>query len=327
MTIKELAEKILSGEKKSLAKAMTLICSHLESDKEKARQLIPLVLKKSKSAYRIGISGIGGVGKSTFIEALGSFLIESDNEVKLGVLTIDPSSPENGGSILADSVRMSSLVANERVFLRAASNNTELGGLNREAYELIALLEGAGCDYIFIESVGAGQSDDRISFLCDLSLLLQMPASGDGMQALKKGSIEKADILVIHKNDGLLKKEAGKSALLYKQREQLLHSTSGHKETPVLLVSSVEKTGFEELWQMIRQMKNKQAGEGSLTQKRSLQLKEIFKDQIVKEFSDLLDKKEGFSKERLSLEKLLEKRETSPLLAAREFLKRILPEV
>ena len=320
MTTKEMAERIFSGDKKTLAKAMTLICSHLDNDKEIAKRLLPIILEKSTPAYRIGISGIGGVGKSTFIEALGSSILESDPNIKLGVLTIDPSSPKTGGSILADSVRMNKLVSSDRVFLRAASNNTQLGGLNREAYELVTLLEAAGCHYIMIETVGSGQSDDRINLLSDLSILLQMPASGDSMQALKKGSIENADLLVIHKNDGLLKKEASKASLLYKQREQLIHSTSGHKETPVFLVSSVEKTGLKELWAKIEKIQKKQIKEHLLEQKRKSQRKELFEEQVVAEFRELLRDSKTLSKDKKHLEKLLDEKKTSPLLAARSLL-------
>lgn len=320
MTTKEMAEKILSGDKKTLAKAMTLICSHLDKDKEITMRLLPLILEHSTPAYRIGVSGIGGVGKSTFIEALGSSILESNPNIKLGILTIDPSSPNSGGSILADSVRMNKLVSSERVFLRAASNNTELGGLNREAYELVTLLEGAGCHYIMIETVGSGQSDDRINLLSDLSILLQMPASGDSMQALKKGSIENADLLVIHKNDGLLKKEASKASLLYKQREQLIHSTSGQKETPVFLVSSVERTGLKELWEKIEKIQKNQTKEKSLEQKRKSQRKELFEDQVVAEFREILRNSQTLSKDKKYLEKLLDDRKTSPLLAARSLL-------
>lgn len=323
MNPKELAKKVLSGHKKSLAKAMTLVCSHLEKDKKEAKILLEEVLKNSKPSYRIGVSGIGGVGKSTFIESLGAYLLKTNENIKLGVLTVDPSSPEHGGSVLADSVRMETLVSSDRVFIRSVSNKASSGGLNHEALELVLLLEGAGCDYVLIESVGIGQSDDSISLLSDTSIQLQMPASGDSMQALKKGALERADILVINKNDGLLKKEAEKTALFYKGAQHLLDASKKRDHPPVLLVSSLEKSGFDDLWEEIEKHKKEQEKTGLLKEKRTQKSLEAFDENILYALREVLFEDEKFLELRQKMIKNLEERKTSPLLAGRELVREI----
>lgn len=322
---KALAQKILSGDKQALAQGMTLVCSHLERDKAASEILLKEVLKSSKSSYRIGVSGIGGVGKSSFIEVFGKKLLEENRSLKLGVLTIDPSSPEHGGSVLADSVRMPDLVGEERVFIRSVSNKNTTGGLNQEAWEMVLLLEGAGCDVVIIESVGTGQSDDLISLLTDLSILLQMPASGDGMQAIKKGSVEKADILVIHKNDGVLKKEAEKSAMLYKQTQHLLESVRKRQHPPVLLVSSQEKTGFDELLLSLNSLKAEQIKTGLLKNERAEKLETAFEVCLAHSFNQYVEDNKDLNKRKQALIGELLCRKTSPLLGAREFLQKLLP--
>ena len=321
---KILAKKLIDGDRKSLAKAMTLVCSHLEKDKKESKILIETVLKVSKPSYKIGVSGIGGVGKSSFIEVLGQKILDENKNLKLGVLTIDPSSPENGGSVLADSVRMPNLVQNERAFIRSVSNKSSSGGLSQEAWELVLLFEGAGCDYVIIESVGTGQSDDLISLLCDLSILLQMPASGDNMQAIKKGSVEKADILVIHKNDGILKKEAEKAALLYKQTQHLLEAMKKRDHPPVLLVSSVEETGFEELLFSVKRLESEQTSSGELDRERQKDCLKAFDHSIETVLRERLQKDENLIKIKDNISKDLFQRKTSPILAARAFLDRVL---
>ena len=319
----ELAKKLLSGDKKALAKAMTLVSSHLDKDKKEAKKLVEEVLKNSKSSYRIGVSGIGGVGKSSFIEALGSYLLEQDKDLKLGVLTIDPASPEHGGSVLADSVRMPRLAGEERVFIRSLSNKAFSGGLSPEAWELVSLLEGSGCDLVFIESVGTGQSDDKISLLADTSILLQMPASGDGMQAMKKGSLETADILVIHKNDGLLKKEAEKAALLYRQTQSLLESIHKRNTPPVILVSSNERTGLKDLWEAVSLQKKQKENSKELETERSQKSVKAFEEAMVLLLKEELLRNKKFLKLREEIEEDLKKRKVTPLLGARELLNKI----
>lgn len=324
MSQSQMIQNILKGDKKSLAKAMTLVCSHLEEDKIQAQALLEELLTARKSSYRIGVSGIGGVGKSTFIEALGSFLIRKEKSLKLGILAIDPSSPKGGGSILADFVRMESLVSSDRVFIRSVSNSGLSGGLNHQAQELVFLLEAAGCDYIIIESVGSGQADTDISNLCDAFVNLQMPASGDAMQAIKKGGVELSDFIVIHKNDGLLKEEAQKAESLYKQAHSLQKISQDRKLPQVVLVSSLECTGINKLWDLILEHKSVQAQEGNLEKKRSEQIFEIFKAQIALVFRDAFLKDKKFSKliEKSKID--LESKQTTPLLAARKLVHSVL---
>lgn len=320
MKVEKLAKEIIGGSNQALAKGITLVCSHLSSDQQQAELLLNELLPCKGNSYRIGVSGVGGVGKSTFIGTAGGFVLKENNKAKVAVLTIDPSSPKAGGSILGDGIRMGPLASHERAFVRSVANQGLSGAVSLYTYEILILLEAAGFDWVFVESVGAGQSDAGIAHLCDLFVSLQMPASGDAIQAQKKGSSELADILVIHKCDGPLKVEAEKMKAYYKQAHSL-QKACGLSEFPeVLLVSSVENFGIKEFWQIVGQLKSKQKSSGSFAMRRQKQCYEVFKEQLGIIFKNKVLSEVSFLKRLHEVKARLASGQASPLCSARTFV-------
>lgn len=230
-------KSLKAGDRGAVSQAITLIESSLESDREIAEKILSQ-LQEGKGAKCIGITGAPGAGKSMFIECLGMFL--ADQGIKVAVLAIDPSSPIVGGAILADKTRMMRLSRHSNAFVRpSASGQGYMGGLNSSVGDSVALLEGAGFDVIFIETIGIGQNEIAVRDFVDILLYLISPTSGDELQAIKKGIIEVADLIVITKDDGDLRIVAEQTALTYA-------SVLGN--LPVLKCSSIEGTGIKEIW-------------------------------------------------------------------------------
>ncbi|HNH10371.1 MAG TPA: methylmalonyl Co-A mutase-associated GTPase MeaB, partial [Leptospiraceae bacterium] len=197
--IKSLAERILSGERRALAKAITLLESTLSNDRRSAADLLHSLPSENRNTIRIGISGVPGAGKSTFIESFGLFLISLGK--KVAVLAIDPSSPISGGSILGDKTRMPELTQNENAFIRPSPSKGSLGGIAARTRETILLCEAAGFDVILVETVGVGQSEVAVSEITDFFLVLLIGGAGDELQGIKKGIMEMADLILINKAD------------------------------------------------------------------------------------------------------------------------------
>ena len=193
-------EALLRGERRALAKAITLVESLLPSDRAHAQSLIQEVLPATGKSMRIGITGSPGVGKSTFIEILGLHLLEQGKHV--AVLAVDPSSPVSGGAILADKTRMERLGQDDRAFIRPSPAGEVLGGVAQRTRESMLLCEAAGFDVVLVETVGVGQSEHRVREMVDFFLVLLLPGAGDEMQGIKKGVVELADALIVHKADG-----------------------------------------------------------------------------------------------------------------------------
>ena len=193
-------EALGRGDRRTLARAITLVESLLESDREHAQSLIQEVLPATGKSIRIGITGSPGVGKSTFIEAFGLHLLDQGR--RIAVLAVDPSSPVSGGSILADKTRMERLGRDERAFIRPSPAGGALGGVAQRTRESMLLCEAAGFDVVLVETVGVGQSEHRVKEMVDFFLVLLLPGAGDELQGIKKGVIELADALIIHKADG-----------------------------------------------------------------------------------------------------------------------------
>src|SRR5210317_1818887 len=193
-------EPLLSGNRRALAKAITLVESKLERHREQAQGILEQVLPHSGNSIRIGITGVPGVGKSTFIEAFGLYLIEQGKRV--AVLAVDPSSPIAGGSILGDKTRMEELSRREEAFIRPSPSEGTLGGVAQKTRETMLLCEAAGFDVILVETVGVGQSEHQVAGMVDFFLVLMLPGGGDELQGIKKGIVELADAIVINKADG-----------------------------------------------------------------------------------------------------------------------------
>jgi LAO/AO transport system kinase len=241
-----LAEAVRAGERRALARAITLVESRRPDHRAEAEALEAALLPHSGRSVRIGISGVPGVGKSTFIEAFGMHLIGLGHRV--AVLAVDPSSKLSGGSILGDKTRMEELGRSPEAFTRPSPTGESLGGVARRTREAMLICEAAGFDVVIVETVGVGQSETAVADLADLFLLLLPPGGGDELQGLKKGIVELADILVVNKADGELEAAAGRAAAEYRSALHLLQSGETGWRPPVLTCSAETSKGIAEVW-------------------------------------------------------------------------------
>lgn len=252
-SVNGIVDGIKSGSTRWLSRGITLVESQRPEDKKKSSDLIDQVLATPAQSLRIGITGVPGVGKSTFIEALGSMLIEQKK--KVAVLSIDPSSTLTKGSILGDKTRMAELSMHPNAFIRPSPSSNSLGGVANSTRESILLCEAAGYDIIIVETVGVGQSETLVKEMVDFFLLLMLPGSGDELQGIKRGIMEMADGIFINKADG----NAERAKRARKDFQNALHlfppSSSGWK-IPVEVGSSLEKKGIAEIWRQIDRYKS-----------------------------------------------------------------------
>lgn len=257
-------QKLKSADRRTLAKAITLIESQLPEDQDKANKLLSEILPDSGQSIRVAVTGVPGVGKSTFIEALGLELVKLGK--KVAVLAIDPTSPKSGGSILGDKTRMEELSRSDLAFIRPTPTAGSLGGVAYKTREAMLLCEAAGFDVVFIETVGVGQSEYNVASIVDLNILLMLPNAGDELQGIKKGIMEICDFLIINKADGenLTSAKTAKS-----QYESALHILGS--KANALLCSSTEKTNINEIWKQVEAKWGDKKSSGDLGKKRSLQ--------------------------------------------------------
>ncbi len=239
-----LAEPLQAGDRRALAKAITLVESTRADHRERADALLTTLMPATGRALRLGISGVPGVGKSTFIEALGVFLIEQGHRV--AVLAVDPSSSLSGGAILGDKTRMEKLSMDTRAFIRPSPSSGTLGGVAEKTREALLLCEAAGYDVVIVETVGVGQSETAVAGMTDLYLLLQLPNAGDDLQAIKKGVMELADLVVINKAD--LDDQAATRAQAQITSALRLLPTHAHATQRVLKVSALKADGIAPVW-------------------------------------------------------------------------------
>lgn len=242
---------ILSGSRVVLGQAITLVESALDFDEELAAELIQSLMPHTGGAIRIGITGVPGVGKSTFIEAFGKMLLEKGK--KVAVLAIDPSSQLTKGSILGDKTRMESLASDKRAFIRPSASGGTLGGVSGKTSEVMLLCEAAGFDVILVETVGVGQSETAVKNMVDYFLLLMLAGAGDELQGIKKGIMEMADALVIHKADGENLSSAKKAKASYQNALHLFPPSPKDWSPKVSLASSLSGLGIEETWREVLQ--------------------------------------------------------------------------
>jgi LAO/AO transport system kinase len=241
-------EKLLSGERRALAKAITLVESKLDAHREQAQGILEQVLPHTGKSIRVGITGVPGVGKSTFIEAFGLYLIEQGKRV--AVLAVDPSSPLAGGSILGDKTRMEELSRRDEAFIRPSPSEGALGGVAQKTRETMLLCEAAGYDVILVETVGVGQSEYQVAGMVDFFMVLMLPGGGDELQGIKKGIMELADALVINKADGDSEKLATMTQRQYTSAMNLLRHTSFW--TPqVMTCSALKGLNIGAVWGML----------------------------------------------------------------------------
>jgi LAO/AO transport system kinase len=260
---------VLAGERRALARAITLIESQRPDHQEQAEALIERLLPATGRVIRLGISGAPGAGKSTFIEALGQHVIERAQ--KIAVLAVDPSSRRSGGAILGDKTRMQQLARAPGAFIRPSPAGTTLGGIARRTREAALACEAAGFDAIVIETVGVGQSETAVADMVDGFLLLLAPGGGDDLQGIKRGIVELADLVVINKADGDLLPAARRARADYQAALHLLRPASAAWTPEVLTCSALHGEGIEEVWQAVLHHRQTLEREGELAARRARQ--------------------------------------------------------
>jgi LAO/AO transport system kinase len=261
-----------SGDRMLLGKAITLAESSLFADQETAQRLLVRCLPHSGNSIRIGVTGVPGAGKSTFIEAIGKFLTARGH--KVAVLAIDPSSSRSRGSILGDKTRMEELASDENAFIRPSPSSGALGGVARCTWETIILCEAAGYDVVFVETVGTGQSETTVHSMVDFFLLLMLANAGDELQGIKRGITEMADALVITKADGDNIRKAQLAANIYRNSIAMFPRNESGWEVPVITCSAIERAGIGEVWDIITGYMKHTQGNGYFEQRRKHQSRE-----------------------------------------------------
>jgi LAO/AO transport system kinase len=248
-----------------------LVESTREDHRAQAEELLAAILPAAGNSVRLGISGAPGVGKSTFIEAVGLTVIGAGHRV--AVLAVDPSSKRGGGSILGDKTRMGELARSERAFIRPSPAGRTLGGVARRTREAILVAEAAGFDLVIVETVGVGQSETAVADMVDLFLLLLQPGGGDDLQGIKKGIVELADLLVVNKADGDLQPAALRAVADYRNAVRLLHPADAAEIAEVVAVSALERRGIDQLWHMVEARVAALRARGEIGRRRAAQAK------------------------------------------------------
>lgn len=263
------ADGVLAGNRRMLAKAITLVESTRPEDGRIARQLLDRIHPQTGKAVRVGITGVPGAGKSTFIDTFGTYLTSYGH--KVAVLAVDPSSTVSGGSILGDKTRMERLMADPNAFIRPSPSGGALGGVARKTRETMMLCEAAGFDTVLVETVGVGQSEVTVASMVDFFLVLMIAGAGDELQGIKKGIIEIADALVINKCDGDNVERAERARSEYEGALHFLRPVSPNWTPPVLAASALASTGIERVWKTIMDHQSALTRSGELQEKRRRQ--------------------------------------------------------
>jgi len=318
LTVEDLLNGILSGNRSYLSRAITLIESTLSDDQEIARQLVNRCLPYSGNSIRLGITGVPGAGKSTFIESFGICLIDQGH--KVAVLAIDPSSQRSKGSILGDKTRMENLSARPDAFIRPSASAGTLGGVAKATREAVILCEAAGFDLIIIETVGVGQSETAVSGIVDFFLLLMLAGGGDELQGIKRGIMEMADLIVINKADGDNLKKAGLARREYENALHLFPLLPSGWAPKVLTASAMYGNGLSEIWSAINEYLDLTKGNGYFKSNRREQSLHILQESIRHSLSSGFFDHPSIKGELKSIEQQILNEKLSPYQAAGQLI-------
>ncbi len=318
----DFAAALLTGDRRSLARAITLVESTKSADREKAETLLSGVLPHTGRAIRLGISGAPGAGKSTFIEAFGTYLTSAGH--KVAVLAIDPSSRRSGGSILGDKTRMEKLARDPDAFIRPSPAGTTLGGVARRTREAMLLAEAARFNVVLVETVGVGQSETAVSEMVDLFVLLVSPGGGDDLQGIKRGVMELADLLLVTKADGDLIPAANRAAADYQGALHLIRPKYSGIFAEVMQVSALTGTGIAKSWETMQRLHGALEGSGQLKSLRAGQSRRWFWNEVQAVLSEEIMANEELGKAARKLENAVIAGKTLPYTAARSLFRRII---
>lgn len=316
--IKDIAAGVRSGNIRALAKAITLIESRSPDHSLAATTLLDELLPDAENSIRVGISGVPGVGKSTFIEALGLYLTGQGH--KVAVLAVDPTSQRSGGSILGDKTRMEELSRDPNAFIRPSPSGDSLGGVARKTRETMLVCEAAGYDVIIVETVGVGQSEVTVASMVDLFMLLQLPGAGDELQGIKKGVMEIADLVLVNKAEG---DNRSRASLAKSQIDTALHimqPKSPNWIVPVLLCSALHNDGIDEAWQAVNRYRETMQESGEFDEKRRLQASDWMWSLLMDDLKDLFRRDPGVEALLPQVQDAVATGTTTPSAAARLLL-------
>ena len=311
-------EGVLSGSRAVLARAITLIESTNPEHEQLAQQVLTRVLPHTGRAQRIGISGVPGAGKSTFIDAFGTYLTGLGH--KVAVLAIDPSSRVSGGSILGDKTRMQRLANDPNAFVRPSPSAGSLGGVARKTREASLLCEAAGYDVVIIETVGVGQSETSVAEMVDFFLVLMLPNAGDELQGIKKGILELVDLIAVNKADGTNVEAANRAARQYEMALRYVRPAGAAWQVPVLTCSALEGRGLDRIWKKICEHAELMERTGERQARRDQQLLSWTWALVEEAILSRLRSTPGMRERIARLEREILDRRTTPFLAAQEIL-------
>ncbi len=322
--IEALAAAVRSGDRRALARAVTLVESTRSDHRDDAARLIELLAPAAGGSFRIGVSGVPGAGKSTFIEAFGLLLIAEGRRV--AVLSVDPSSPASGGSILGDKTRMAELARRPEAFIRPTPSGGTLGGVARRTREALLVCEAAGFDVVLVETVGVGQSETAVAGMTDLFLLLLVPGGGDELQGIKRGIVELADLVLVNKADGDLADAAERAVEAYRAALSLLRPRTAGWEVPVTACSSLSGAGIAAAWGTMRRYREIMTAGGELASRRAGQSREWLWSETAETLLERLRDHPGVRENLPHLERAVREGTLPPTIGARRLIGSFLGE-
>ena len=313
-----LAERLRGGDRRALARAITLVESTRADHRAAARALLEDLLPDTGGAVRLGISGVPGVGKSTFIEAFGLHLLDQGH--RLAVLAVDPTSARSGGAILGDKTRMQALSQRRAAFIRPSPTSGTLGGVARRTREVMMVCEAAGFDVVMIETVGVGQSETVVAEMVDMFLLLLLPGGGDELQGIKKGIAEIADLLVVNKADTGFENAARAAAAEYRSALRLVRPATAAWTPPVVTCSALEGRGLDHVWDQVTAYRTAMAEGGHLTRRRAAQARSWMWQEVEETLRETFRAHPGVAARLPALETAVTEGHTPATAAARDLL-------
>ena len=314
----ELARAVQAGDRRALAKAITLVESTLPEERDSATELLSAIAPPVAASFRIGVTGVPGAGKSTLIDVLGCQALAAG--ARVAVLAVDPSSHRSGGSVLGDKTRMTRLSTEPRAFIRPSPTLGVLGGTASRTREVISLCEAAGYDLIFVETVGVGQSEERVADMVDCVLLLLLAGAGDDVSSMKRGVLEAADLIAFNKADGERAPAAEADAASLRAS---LGISRGQHAPDVLVLSARQETGVAELWAALVALREQAQKDGTYAYRRSGQRRAWFEAALEEGLRELFSRQPTLARAREEAESSVVSGKASPLEAARRLIAQI----